>query len=82
MCKNANYVVAFPHLCELHYKIDVEDVRLLLFCLLLSASLIIGCTLQALKQNLFFSVQGLLPDHKPKLPEGHVPKRPKPQLNR
>uniref|UniRef100_A0A3B4YXS2 Large ribosomal subunit protein mL66 n=1 Tax=Seriola lalandi dorsalis TaxID=1841481 RepID=A0A3B4YXS2_SERLL len=25
---------------------------------------------------------GLLPDHKPKLPEGHVPKRPKPQLNR
>ncbi|KAM8726781.1 large ribosomal subunit protein mL66 [Acanthopagrus schlegelii] len=26
--------------------------------------------------------EGLLPDHKPKLPEGHVPKRPKPQLNR
>ncbi|XP_071375440.1 large ribosomal subunit protein mL66 [Centroberyx affinis] len=25
---------------------------------------------------------GLLPDHKPKLPEDHVPKRPKPQLNR
>ncbi|XP_022593723.1 39S ribosomal protein S18a, mitochondrial [Seriola dumerili] len=25
---------------------------------------------------------GLLPDHKPKLPEGHVPKTPKPQLNR
>ncbi|XP_039980641.1 39S ribosomal protein S18a, mitochondrial [Xiphias gladius] len=25
---------------------------------------------------------GLLPDHTPKLPEGHVPKRPKPQLNR
>ncbi|XP_012724294.2 39S ribosomal protein S18a, mitochondrial [Fundulus heteroclitus] len=25
---------------------------------------------------------GLLPDHKPKLPEGHVPKKPKPQLNR
>uniref|UniRef100_A0A3Q1EDU1 Mitochondrial ribosomal protein S18A n=1 Tax=Acanthochromis polyacanthus TaxID=80966 RepID=A0A3Q1EDU1_9TELE len=25
---------------------------------------------------------GLLPDHKPKLPEGHVPKRPKQQLNR
>uniref|UniRef100_A0A1A7XRH4 Large ribosomal subunit protein mL66 n=1 Tax=Iconisemion striatum TaxID=60296 RepID=A0A1A7XRH4_9TELE len=25
---------------------------------------------------------GLLPDHKPKLPEGHVPKRPKPKLNR
>ncbi|KAM7368039.1 hypothetical protein PAMP_014292 [Pampus punctatissimus] len=25
---------------------------------------------------------GLLPDHKPKLPEGHVPKNPKPQLNR
>ncbi|XP_034755546.1 39S ribosomal protein S18a, mitochondrial [Etheostoma cragini] len=25
---------------------------------------------------------GLLPDHKPKLPEGHVPKRPKSQLNR
>ncbi|XP_029352457.1 large ribosomal subunit protein mL66 [Echeneis naucrates] len=25
---------------------------------------------------------GLLPDHRPKLPEGHVPKRPKPQLNR
>ncbi|KAM4632706.1 large ribosomal subunit protein mL66 [Polymixia lowei] len=25
---------------------------------------------------------GLLPDHKPKLPEGHVPKRPKPQFNR
>nr|XP_046228847.1 39S ribosomal protein S18a, mitochondrial [Scatophagus argus] len=25
---------------------------------------------------------GLLPDHKPKLPEGHVTKRPKPQLNR
>lgn len=30
----------------------------------------------------FLFVQGLLPDHKPKLPEGHVPKRPKPQLNR
>ncbi|XP_037606755.1 39S ribosomal protein S18a, mitochondrial [Sebastes umbrosus] len=25
---------------------------------------------------------GLLPDHKPKLPEGHVPKRPKPHHNR
>uniref|UniRef100_A0A3Q4IAP3 Large ribosomal subunit protein mL66 n=1 Tax=Neolamprologus brichardi TaxID=32507 RepID=A0A3Q4IAP3_NEOBR len=25
---------------------------------------------------------GLLPDHKPKLPEDHVPKRPKPELNR
>lgn len=25
---------------------------------------------------------GLLPDHRPKLPEGHVPKKPKPQLNR
>ncbi|XP_026174778.1 large ribosomal subunit protein mL66 [Mastacembelus armatus] len=25
---------------------------------------------------------GLLPDHRPKLPEGHVPKEPKPQLNR
>ncbi|XP_059213175.1 39S ribosomal protein S18a, mitochondrial [Centropristis striata] len=25
---------------------------------------------------------GLLPDHRPKLPEGHVPKRPKQQLNR
>ncbi|KAE8286956.1 28S ribosomal protein S18a, mitochondrial [Larimichthys crocea] len=25
---------------------------------------------------------GLLPDHKPKLPEGHVSKKPKPQLNR
>ncbi|KAG5847157.1 39S ribosomal protein S18a, mitochondrial [Anguilla anguilla] len=25
---------------------------------------------------------GLLPDHKPALPEGHTPKRPKPQLNR
>ncbi|XP_053743453.1 39S ribosomal protein S18a, mitochondrial [Synchiropus splendidus] len=25
---------------------------------------------------------GLLPDHKPKLPEGHVPKKPKQQLNR
>ncbi|XP_028653120.1 39S ribosomal protein S18a, mitochondrial [Erpetoichthys calabaricus] len=25
---------------------------------------------------------GLLPDHKPALPEGHVPKRKKPQLNR
>ncbi|KAM4521952.1 large ribosomal subunit protein mL66 [Odontesthes bonariensis] len=25
---------------------------------------------------------GLLPNHKPKLPEGHVPKRPKLQLNR
>ncbi|XP_037305897.2 39S ribosomal protein S18a, mitochondrial [Pungitius pungitius] len=25
---------------------------------------------------------GLLPDHKPKLPEGHVPRKPKPQLNR
>ncbi|XP_040016386.2 large ribosomal subunit protein mL66 [Gasterosteus aculeatus] len=25
---------------------------------------------------------GLLPDHKPKLPEDHVPRRPKPQLNR
>ncbi|XP_075900784.1 large ribosomal subunit protein mL66 [Nelusetta ayraudi] len=25
---------------------------------------------------------GLLPDHKPKLPEGHVPKNPRPQLNR
>lgn len=25
---------------------------------------------------------GLLPDHKPKLPEGHVKKEPKPQLNR
>ncbi|XP_069579941.1 large ribosomal subunit protein mL66 [Brachyistius frenatus] len=25
---------------------------------------------------------GLLPDHKPKLPEDHVPKRPKQQLNR
>ncbi|XP_055728513.1 39S ribosomal protein S18a, mitochondrial-like [Salvelinus fontinalis] len=25
---------------------------------------------------------GLLPDHKPPLPEGHVPKKPKPQLNR
>ncbi|XP_041832362.1 39S ribosomal protein S18a, mitochondrial [Melanotaenia boesemani] len=25
---------------------------------------------------------GLLPDHKPKLPEGHVPKKPKPKLNR
>ncbi|XP_005745673.1 large ribosomal subunit protein mL66 [Pundamilia nyererei] len=25
---------------------------------------------------------GLLPDHKPKLPEDHVPKRPKPKLNR
>ncbi|CAG5928153.1 unnamed protein product [Menidia menidia] len=24
---------------------------------------------------------GLLPDHKPKLPDGHVPKRPKPKLN-
>lgn len=26
--------------------------------------------------------EGLLPDHKPKLPEGHVPKKPKPKLNR
>ncbi|KAG9343624.1 hypothetical protein JZ751_013794 [Albula glossodonta] len=25
---------------------------------------------------------GLLPDHKPPLPEGHTPKRPKPQLNK
>uniref|UniRef100_A0A4W5MV80 Large ribosomal subunit protein mL66 n=1 Tax=Hucho hucho TaxID=62062 RepID=A0A4W5MV80_9TELE len=25
---------------------------------------------------------GLLPDHKPTLPEGHIPKKPKPQLNR
>uniref|UniRef100_M3XKW2 Mitochondrial ribosomal protein S18A n=1 Tax=Latimeria chalumnae TaxID=7897 RepID=M3XKW2_LATCH len=25
---------------------------------------------------------GLLPDHKPQLPEGHIPKRPKQQLNR
>ncbi|XP_029984968.1 large ribosomal subunit protein mL66 [Sphaeramia orbicularis] len=25
---------------------------------------------------------GLLPDHRPKLPEGHVPKTPKPKLNR
>ncbi|KAF6735773.1 28S ribosomal protein S18a, mitochondrial [Oryzias melastigma] len=25
---------------------------------------------------------GLLPDHKPKLPEGHVPKNPRPKLNR
>ncbi|XP_040921154.1 39S ribosomal protein S18a, mitochondrial [Toxotes jaculatrix] len=25
---------------------------------------------------------GLLPDHRPKLPEGHVPKKSKPQLNR
>ncbi|XP_030637958.1 large ribosomal subunit protein mL66 [Chanos chanos] len=25
---------------------------------------------------------GLLPDHKPPLPEGHVPKNPKPKLNR
>lgn len=25
---------------------------------------------------------GLLPDHKPKLPEGHIPQNPKPQLNR
>ncbi|XP_035534095.1 39S ribosomal protein S18a, mitochondrial [Morone saxatilis] len=25
---------------------------------------------------------GLLPDHRPKLPEGHVPKKPKAQLNR
>ncbi|KAG7509490.1 39S ribosomal S18a, mitochondrial [Solea senegalensis] len=25
---------------------------------------------------------GLFPDHRPKLPEGHVPTRPKPQLNR
>lgn len=25
---------------------------------------------------------GLLPDHRPKLPEGHVPKKPKQQLNR
>ncbi|GAA6224344.1 28S ribosomal protein S18a, mitochondrial [Lates japonicus] len=25
---------------------------------------------------------GLLPDHRPKLPEGHVPKKAKPQLNR
>ncbi|XP_015245561.1 PREDICTED: 28S ribosomal protein S18a, mitochondrial [Cyprinodon variegatus] len=25
---------------------------------------------------------GLLPDHRPRLPEGHVPKRTKPQLNR
>ncbi|XP_028295658.1 large ribosomal subunit protein mL66 [Gouania willdenowi] len=25
---------------------------------------------------------GLLPDHRPKLPEGFVPKKPKPQLNR
>lgn len=25
---------------------------------------------------------GLLPDHKPKLPEGHVPKKNKPKLNR
>lgn len=25
---------------------------------------------------------GLLPDHRPKLPEGHIPKRPKPKLNR
>uniref|UniRef100_A0A8C8J7Z9 Large ribosomal subunit protein mL66 n=1 Tax=Oncorhynchus tshawytscha TaxID=74940 RepID=A0A8C8J7Z9_ONCTS len=24
---------------------------------------------------------GLLPDHKPTLPEGHIPKKPKPQLN-
>lgn len=29
-----------------------------------------------------FRVSGLLPDHKPKLPEGHVPKNPRPQLNR
>ncbi|KAJ8009187.1 hypothetical protein DPEC_G00086300 [Dallia pectoralis] len=25
---------------------------------------------------------GLLPDHKPSLPEGHIPKKPNPQLNR
>lgn len=30
----------------------------------------------------FLCAQGLLPDHKPKLPEGHVPAKPKPQLNR
>ncbi|KAM9840754.1 large ribosomal subunit protein mL66 [Aulostomus maculatus] len=26
--------------------------------------------------------EGLLPDHRPKLPEGHVPKKPKPHFNR
>lgn len=65
-----------------NYTVRMELTTLFLLCLSLPASLIIGYTLRAPKHNLFVFVQGLLPDHKPKLPEGHVPKRPKPQLNR